>query len=247
NDRIRELNQTCGNQEVSNGITGGVIAASGIAAQMEAAGRTSRDGNKGAYRAYARLLEMVIERIRQFYDVPRCFRITGEKAAWEFVQFDNSGLQTQENPALAGQEMGWRKPVFDIRVSAQKENAYTKMAQNELALGLLRAGVFSPDKADQSEMLLSMMDFRKKDELLLKIQKNSASRRETALWQRMALELASRYEPDAAEEMARSILNASDAPEEKDGKRGFSSLVGAAESKEMIRARALIRSASQPD
>ncbi|MBR4332544.1 MAG: hypothetical protein IKP72_07710 [Clostridia bacterium] len=247
NDRIRELNQTCGNQEVSNGIASGVVAASGIAAQMEAAGRTSRDGNKGAYRAYARLLEMVIERIRQFYDIPRCFRITGEKAAWEFVQFDNSGLRTQENPSLAGREMGWRKPVFDIRVSAQKENAYTKMAQNELALGLLRAGVFSPEKADQSELLLSMMDFRKKDELLLKIQKSSAARRETALWQRMALELASRYEPDTAEEMARSILAFSGPPEEKDEKSGFSALLGAQETDGMIRARELARSVSQPE
>lgn len=247
NDRIRELNQTCGNQEVSNGVMNGVTAASGIAAQMEAAGRTSRDGSKGSYRAYARMLEMVIERIRQFYDIPRCFRITGEKAAWEFIQFDNSGLQTQENPSLAGREMGWRKPVFDIRVSAQKENAYTKMAQNELALGLLRAGVFSPEKADQSELLLSMMDFRKKDELLIKIQKNNLSRQETALWQRMALELASRYEPEMAEEMARGILDASAATEGKAVAFAFPALAGAPETDEMIRARELTRSASQPD
>lgn len=250
NNRIQELKQTCGNQDVSNGITNGVIAASGIAAQMEAAGRTSRDGNKGTYRAYARILEMVIERIRQFYDVPRCFRILGERAAWEFVQFDNSGLQMQANPSLAGREMGWRKPVFDIKVSAQKENAYTKMAQNELALGLLRAGVFSPQMADQSELLLSMMDFRKKDELLLKIQKNALARRDTALWQRMALELASRYEPETAEKMAQGILTPSSAA--RDGAQASDGHVtdantGTEDAKHMIRARERTRSVSQPD
>ena len=253
NNRIQELKQTCGNQDVSNGITNGVIAASGIAAQMEAAGRTSRDGNKGTYRAYARMLEMVIERIRQFYDIPRCFRILGERTAWEFIQFDNSSLQLQANPSLAGREMGWRKPVFDIKVSAQKENAYTKMAQNELALGLLRAGVFSPQLADQSELLLSMMDFRKKDELLLKIQENSAARRETALWQRMALELASRYEPETAEKMARGILEPSGAG--TNGKAyvpagdgsALSGRLGAGDAKHMTRAKERSRTVSQPD
>ncbi len=47
NNRIQELKQTCGNQDVTNGVPSGVMAASGIAAQMEAAGRTSRDGSKG--------------------------------------------------------------------------------------------------------------------------------------------------------------------------------------------------------
>ena len=250
NNRIQELKQTCGNQDVSNGITNGVIAASGIAAQMEAAGRTSRDGNKGTYRAYARMLEMVIERIRQFYDIPRCFRILGERTAWEFIQFDNSNLQLQANPSLAGREMGWRKPVFDIKVSAQKENAYTKMAQNELALGLLKAGVFSPQLADQSELLLSMMDFRKKDELLLKIQENSAVRRETALWQRMALELASRYEPETAEKMARGILEPSGTGNvyipAGDGSV-LSGRLGDGYEKRMTRAKERSRTVSQPD
>ena len=125
NNKIEELKQTCGNQDVSNGITSGVTAASGIAAQQEAAGRTSRDGNKGTYRAFSQILEKVIERIRQFYDIPRTFRIMGDQAAYEFVQMDNSALQLQQNPPLNGVDMGWRKPVFDIKVSAQKENAYT--------------------------------------------------------------------------------------------------------------------------
>ncbi len=199
------------------------------------------------------MLEMVIERIRQFYDVPRCFRILGERAAWEFVQFDNSGLRMQANPALAGREMGWRRPVFDIRVAAQKENAYTKMAQNELALGLLRAGAFSPQMAEQSELLLSMMDFRKKDELLRRIRKNAQARKNAERWQRVALELAGRYEPETAEKIAREMR------EEGGGKSGApvsggssensapSWRTGIANTARMIRAREHSRSVSQPD
>ena len=170
NNKVEELKQTCGNQDVTNGISSGVTAASGIAAQMEAAGRTSRDGNDGTYSAYTRLLEMVIERIRQFYDMPRTFRIVGEKQAYEYVSYDNSGLMMQQNPPIEGVDMGWRKPVFDIEVSAQKANAYTKMAQNELALQLLNAGVFNPNNVDQSKLLLSMMDFKGLDELKRNLQ-----------------------------------------------------------------------------
>ena len=208
NNKIEELKQTCGNHDVSNGITSGVTAASGIAAQMEAAGRTSRDGNRGTYRAYSKVLEKVIERIRQFYDVPRTFRILGENAAYEFVRYDNSGLVLQPNPPLAGLDMGWRKPVFDIQVSAQKQNAYSKMAQNELALQLLGAGVFNPQLSEQSAMLLSMMDFSKKDELLRNIQQQAFARQMLAMWQNMALELAQRYEPDTAERMAMAVMSA---------------------------------------
>jgi hypothetical protein len=206
NNKIEELKQTCGNQDVTNGITSGVTAASGIAAQMEAAGRTSRDGNKGTYRAYSKILEMVIERIRQFYDVPRTFRITGEGEGYHFTQFDNSGLVMQPNAPIAGQEMGWRKPVFDIQVSAQKQNAYSKMAQNELALQLLNAGVFNPQLADQSMMLLSMMDFNKKDELEQKVQQNSLLMQSLAMFQQMALQLASQVNPAMADQMANVIL-----------------------------------------
>jgi len=207
NNKIEELKQTCGNQDVTNGMTtGGVTAASGIAAQMEAAGRTSRDGNKGTYRAYSRILEMVIERIRQFYDIPRTFRIMGESAAVEYAQMDNSGLMMQPNEAMDGLEMGWRKPVFDIQVSAQKQNAYSKMAQNELALQLLNAGVFNPGNADQSLLLLHAMDFAKKDEIIQKVSELQTIYQELAQWKQMALELAQRYEPDTAERMAETIM-----------------------------------------
>ena len=251
NNRIEELKQTCGNQDVSNGITSGVTAASGIAAQMEAAGRTSRDGNAGTYRAYTRLLEMVIERVRQFYDVPRSFRIVGRQSAYEFVRFDNSGLQLQMNPQLAGQDMGWRKPVFDIQVSAQKGNAYSKMAQNELALQLLRAGVFSPALADQSAALLSVMDFKGREELKRKVQETGGILREKAMWQQMALALAQKYEPDTAERMAQGIMTQAGEPAQRPPASRLPHVLhseeGAQNAAHMITARENARNVSQPN
>ena len=254
NNKIEELKQVCGNQDVTNGITSGVTAASGIAAQMEAAGRTSRDGNRGTYRAYGKLLEMVIERIRQFYDVPRTFRIMGEGARQEFVQFDNSGLVMQPNQPVAGVDMGWRKPIFDIEVSAQKQNAYSKMAQNELALQLLNAGVFNPQLADQSMMLLSMMDFNKKDELLQKVQQNSQLLQMLAMFQQMALQLAQNQDPALAEQMAQTILGGAaqapggqGAPAQAIGQqpKPFQGEPGTANAAHMIKARERAAQASQ--
>ena len=208
NNKIEELKQTCGNQDVTNGITSGVTAASGIAAQMEAAGRSSRDANKGTYRAYSAILLKVIERIRQFYDMPRQFRILGKNGEQEFTSYDNSGLQMQPQPMIPGvsMDMGMRKPTFDIKVSAQKQNPYSKMSNNELMLQLLGAGVFTPQMADQSQMLLSMMDFPKKEELLKKVEGMSQTMQMLAMWQQMAMELAQKYEPETAERMAQQIM-----------------------------------------
>lgn len=206
NNKIEELKQTCSNQDVSNGITSGVTAASGIAAQMEAAGKASRDSNKGTYRAYSKILDMVIERIRQFYDVPRVFRIMGDNAKTEFVNYDNSMIKPMSNAPIAGMDMGMRMPVFDIHVSAQRQNAYSKMANNELALQLLNAGVFNPQLVDQSTMLLNMMDFPKKEELMQSLQNMGGMMQQMAMWQQMALTLAQKYEPGTAAKMAAGIM-----------------------------------------
>lgn len=252
-NKIQELKETCGNQDVTNGITSGVTAASGIAAQMEAAGRTSRDGNRGSYRAYSRILQMVIERIRQFYDAPRTFRIMGEQAMAQYVQYDNQGLQMQPLEPIEGQEMGWRKPVFDIQVSAQKQNAYSKMAQNELALQLLNAGVFNPQMADQSAMLLTMMDFSKKDELLQRVREMGGMLQAMAMWQQMAMELAQRYEPETAERMAHGIMAQSGQAEgqgpapEADTDLEPEAEPGTANAAHMRRARERAANVSQPE
>lgn len=252
NNKIEELKQTCGNQDVTNGVTSGVTAASGIAALQESAGRTSRDGNRGTYRAYTQILLKVIDRIRQFYDIPRTFRILGEQAAFEYVQLDNSGLMMQENPAVAGLEgtaQGWRKPVFDIQVSAQKQNAYSKMAQNELAVELLNAGVFNPQLVDQSLLLLSMMDFKGKDELVRKLRTMGTLEAQLIQWQQVALDLAQRTDPALAEAMAQQIMGGEAAPAQDQNAGGENKgerTAGTANAAHMVKAREQAANVSQP-
>ena len=90
----------------------------------------------------------------------------------------------------------------------------------------------------------------KENNKCLKIQKNASARRDTALWQRMALELASRYEPETAEKMAQGILTPSSAARggalASDG-HVTDANTGTEDAKHMIRARERTRSVSQPD
>lgn len=169
--KIDELKFVTGNADVNNGSTPtGVTAASAIASLQEQSGRASRDSNKSAYRAYAELVTMVIERIRQFYDKPRQFRIVGPRGQERYIKdYTNKGLVPVHQGVEFGVDMGYRMPAFDIDVRAQRETAYTKAAQNELAIQLFQLGVFNPQLADQTVMLLDMMDFKGKEELQQKI------------------------------------------------------------------------------
>ena len=167
---IQELRETTGNTETSTGsASSGVTAASAIAALQEASGKGSRDATQTSYRAFSRICKMVVELIRQFYDVPRTFRIAGEMGQEQFVSYSNSGLLPVAQGMAFGQDMGYRKPEFDIKVSAQKKNVYTRVSQNELALQFFKMGFFNPQMTDQTMMCLEMMDFDGKDEMMQKV------------------------------------------------------------------------------
>jgi len=171
---IQELRETSGNTETSTGnIASGVTAASAIAALQEASGKGSRDTVQAGYRSFGRIVEMVIELIRQFYDLPRKFRILGRFGAEEFVCFDNSALQPQPYGEAFGQNMGLRLPVFDIKITAQKRNSYTRMTQNELALQFFQLGFFDPQRSDQAMQCLEMMEFEGKDQLLRRLSESA--------------------------------------------------------------------------
>lgn len=205
-NKIEELKWTTGNTDVNNGsVSSGVTAASAIAALQEASGKSSKDATRSAYRAYARLIRMVIERIRQFYDLPRKFRIRGQLGTEEYVTYSNQNLKQQEMLGLGG-DVSWRKPVFDIEVSAQKASEYTRLSQNELALQFYQLGFFDPTRADQALATLDMMDFDGKDEISQKIAQNGTLQQELASWQQMALALAERFDPAMADGLAQQIL-----------------------------------------
>ena len=110
-----------------------------------------------------------------------------------------------------GIDMGYRLPVFDVKISAQTKSAYTKAAQNELALALYNQGVFNPNMTDQALMLLDMMDFDGKDEVMQKVSQNGTLMQQMAMYQQIALQLAQQYDPMMAEQLAQSIMGGAQA------------------------------------
>ena len=93
-----------------------------------------------------------------------------------------------------------RMPVFDVSVAAHKHTAYTKLAQNELALQFFQLGFFRPEMETQALACLDMLDFDGKQQILQKIRSGA----DAAAWQRMALTLAGRYEPELYARLASS-------------------------------------------
>lgn len=174
NNKIDEMKETTGNRDVAQGgTTGGVTAASGVAAMQEASAKLTRRDIKSSYRAFRKVVLMAIELIRQFYDMPRCFRIMGENGSARFIQYSNAGIVPQSQGGMEmGIDMGYRLPLFDIEITAQKASPYSKMSQNELALQFFGAGFFNPQIADQALACLEMMDFDRKQFIMQKIAQN---------------------------------------------------------------------------
>lgn len=204
---IQELRETSGNTETSTGnISSGVTAASAIAALQEASGKGSRDSTQGAYRAFSEIVEICIELIRQFYNMPRQFRILGQYGAEQYVSYTNQGLQLQPQGNDFGMDIGPRLPVFDIKVSAQKKNVYTKVTQNELALQFFKMGFFNPQLTDQTLMCLEMMEFDGKDGVMQKVAQNGTIFQKLIQYMQMALEFATVARPDMVEAIAQDVM-----------------------------------------
>ena len=169
--KIDEMKETSNNRDFSQGSTmGGVTSGAAIATLQEAGNKTSRDMIKQSYRAYRRIAEKMVERLRQFYDEKRTFRIAGERES-EYAEFSNEGIRLQSIGNVGGKEL-FRKPVFDIDIKAQKMSPFSTLSQNETAMNLYQSGFFNPQNADMALAALSVMDFEGKKEIEEYIIKN---------------------------------------------------------------------------
>lgn len=203
---INELRETSGNTETATGSTNsGVTAASAIAALQQASGKLSRASTRQSYRSYSSLVKLVIELIRQFYDLPRQFRIVGQYGMEQYVTYSNQGLQPQNQGMAFGMDMGYRLPEFDISVSAQKKNAYTSVAQNEMAIQFYQLGFFNPQNVDQSLACIEMMDFDGKDELAQKLAQNGTMYQKLIQYMQLAISLAQKFQPELVQGLAGDI------------------------------------------
>ena len=171
--KVDELKETSGNRDFSQGgTTSGVTAASAIAALQEAGSKLSRDMLRSSYRAFQDVCYLALELIRQFYTEERKFRITGENGEEQFIGFSNRMIAPSAQGVEYGVDLGMGQPVFDIKVRAQKRNAFSTLSQNEMAKEFYSAGFFDPARADQALAALEMMDFEGKAQVQMRISQN---------------------------------------------------------------------------
>lgn len=164
--KIAEMKETAGNRDVANGGTaGGVTAATAIAALQEAGGKLSRNMIDDGYEAFSDVVTLCIELIRQFYSLPRQFRLLGVMGQEEFVSYDSRGLQPQA--VDDGVVSGYRVPEFDLEVSAQDENPYKTMEYNQLPWQLFQRAFPAVWRIRPLRCLC--VDLRNKDRLMSSI------------------------------------------------------------------------------
>lgn len=150
--KIDELKEITGSLDISRGgYSGNVTAASAISILREAGAKASRDGIEETYRAYIRIIELIIELIRQFYDGERVFRIIGEDGQSEYLGFSGRELRKADKDG--------RRPHFDIEIKATKKSPSENEQRNNFAKSLYDSGALKIESAKETLMMLDLMDF----------------------------------------------------------------------------------------
>lgn len=206
---VDQLKYTTANQDVNNGAApSGVTAASALASLQEVGGKNARATTKTAYRAFKDVTYMKIELIRQFYDLPRFFRIAPDDNSMEtYEAYDNSGLMPKPVMTAIGEYQ--HIPEFDLEISAEKDSPYRRMEMNELSLNFYGIGFFDPANADRALSALAMMEFKGKDDVVNRIKANGTIYQKLLQYQEIALSLAATVDPAMAESIAADIANGS--------------------------------------
>lgn len=159
-NKIAELKEVAGNRDFQQGDTrGGVTAYSAIAALQQAGEKLSRDMISEGYCAYKEIIYLCIELIKQFYDTPHTYRIGGENEKTEYISLTRSDFFASASP-------GTKPAEFDITVSAEKNNPFSRAAQNQTLLDLWKMGVFSPETKESAKVLLESLHLDGKEKLI---------------------------------------------------------------------------------
>lgn len=158
-NKIEELKEIIGNRDFAQGDTQkGVTAYAAISALQQASSKLSRDAIDASYRAFAKVVYMVIELISQFYTEERSFRITGEDGKVSYLSVGGK----KSAPLSAA--------IFDIEVIAQKKNAFDTAAHNELILELYRSGAFESENKEGTVAAINSMILENKQSIIRSIE-----------------------------------------------------------------------------
>ena len=168
NNKIAELKEITGNRDFSQGgSSGGVTAASAITALQTASDKLVRDAVTFSYIAFEKIVRLVVELIREFYDEPRIFRVVGDDGRNVYRSVSSGEL-------FAGNEQS----VFDISLSVEKNNPYQRATHNQLILELNNAGLLNPDNFENASFILKNLNFDGKDKLIRDLEELSERRKQ---------------------------------------------------------------------
>ena len=196
-NKIDELKENTFNRDVNAGGSGGSQTAAGIAALQESGSKSSRAAIQGTYRAFQAVVNMVIERIRQFYDTPRMFRILGQDRSIKFTTFDNSGMKGIPIEGIE-EDFGSAEPVFDLDVRVSKMNAWSRQAQNQDVINFYGMGFFNPQMSTQALACLEVLDLDNKDKLTETIKQNGMKEQFAQQFLPILIQAASAADPQMA-------------------------------------------------
>ncbi len=156
NDKIEELKEICGNRDFAQGgTTSGVTSGSAITALQTASDKLVRDGVSFSYICFSEIVSLIIENIREFYTTEKVFRVTGDSGKREFRRVKNSDIFRSDE-----------KSVFDVSVTVEKSNPYSRAMHNSLILELMGAGLLDPANFIVNKFVLEQLDFDGKDKLI---------------------------------------------------------------------------------
>lgn len=143
------IKEESGANDFSRGMaSGGVTAASAIAALQEMSSKRSRMAARSIHDAFEQAVRQEIEIEREFSVFPRCVRVKGGR-----------GLFTGGRLSAVS-DLGNELPMeFMVSVKVQRENRFSVTAHNELMLTMLKAGMITSDVA------LEMMRFDGKEQV----------------------------------------------------------------------------------
>lgn len=171
--KVDELKETSANRDFTQGGTmGGVTSGVAISALQESGSKVSRAMINASYRAFAEVCTLVLELIRQFYEVPRMLRITDPNGAPQFISLDNSAMLARPQVGDFGVAYGDRLPVFDVKVKAHKQNPFSRSAQNQDAINFFQMGLFDPARYKQALACLELLDIENKDKIIAAVTRN---------------------------------------------------------------------------
>lgn len=155
-----ELKEILANRDFQQGGTsGGVTAASAIETLRQAGEKRSRAIITDTYDTYRRIIYMVLELMRQFFVVPRMYRVCDSMGQKTFKEFSNAMMFHNNCPL-----------EFDIDVTIQRENPYSRESINKTVMELWRAGLINGENVNASIITIKNMQFDGKEKLIADLQ-----------------------------------------------------------------------------